>query len=250
MISKMAMEDIEAIRAGGIDVPPREVVRLNALGLRVERSAHGDGFSVLPRVAWLGDLCFREPTIGDEMWLGMASRTFDSDDAETLLLLRAASLSAKAEDLPPATDKKAVLKLVGDFQRGPASGYTVAQLFAALSYAISGADPEHGEEPPPREGGETDDGGVPADSAAADVPPLVAGVIMDGLALKLGGIEELAKLRPSQLRALVLYTLAAKNGDGVYKGEHGRALGAYFRALEAIRNPPAAEPPEETSANG
>lgn len=236
MISKMAMEDIEALRADGIDVPPREVVRLNALGLKVERSAHGDGFSVLPRVAWLGELCFREPTIGDEMWLGMASRTFNADDGETMLLLRAVSLSGKPEDLPPATDKKAVLKAIEDFQRGPAKSYTASQLFAALSYAISGASPEHGESAPPRvaENG-PEDGAEDTDSAEMDVPPLVAGVIMDGLALKLGTIDELAKLRPSQLRALTIYALAAKNGEGVYKGEHGRALGAYYRALDALK---------------
>ena len=50
MISKMAMEDIAALRADGIDVPPREVVRLNVLGLRVERGPESPDVFAAPRV--------------------------------------------------------------------------------------------------------------------------------------------------------------------------------------------------------
>ena len=93
MVSEMAMEDVEALRAAGGDVSPRDVVRLNALGLKVERAAHAPDFAAVPRTAELCGLVFREPTIAAEAWMEEACGVFDDEDWQTVLLLRALSLS-------------------------------------------------------------------------------------------------------------------------------------------------------------
>ena len=56
MISKMAMEDIEALRGEGITVTPEEAIRLNAFGLKVERNAESSEFYAMPRASVRGDV--------------------------------------------------------------------------------------------------------------------------------------------------------------------------------------------------
>ena len=93
MISEMAMEDIEALRADGIEVTPRDVVRLNALGLKVERAERASSDFAMPRVAFLGRMPLREPTIAAELWFDETGHVFDHEDGDTILLLRAFSMS-------------------------------------------------------------------------------------------------------------------------------------------------------------
>ena len=63
MTSKIAAEDIESLIAEGCIVHPSDVVRLNALGLRIEKRPDFR-LASLPRVALVGGVLFREPTIG------------------------------------------------------------------------------------------------------------------------------------------------------------------------------------------
>ena len=47
----------------------QDIIRLNALALEVERMRASFAENELPRVSFLGDAVFHEPTIGSEMWL-------------------------------------------------------------------------------------------------------------------------------------------------------------------------------------
>lgn len=62
MTSDLAMEDIESIMNDGGKVSPKDVVRLNALALKITNSATCD-IATLPRVACAYGITFREPTI-------------------------------------------------------------------------------------------------------------------------------------------------------------------------------------------
>lgn len=93
MISKMAIEDIDSLAEEGIKLTPREIVRLNAYGLKVERSTDAAERYALPRVAMLGKLTLRQPTIGSEIFLQKAAAVFDFDSVDTWLTLRVLSLS-------------------------------------------------------------------------------------------------------------------------------------------------------------
>ena len=60
MISHTAKEDIEAMEADGLRPSVSDIIRLNALGLRLERSAFSaQSLFCLPRVAYLGKLILR-----------------------------------------------------------------------------------------------------------------------------------------------------------------------------------------------
>lgn len=112
MVSKTAQADIEDMWDAGLKPTFHDIIRLNALALEVERIKSGFSLSELPRVSFLGEVVFREPTIGSEMWLTSASRLFDSDDMETFMILRAFSLSMPQSELPDPIDQKTVLEAI------------------------------------------------------------------------------------------------------------------------------------------
>lgn len=228
MISRMAMTDIETLRAEGLDVSPRDIVRLNALGLKVERAARAAEFVAVPRLAFLGDISFREPTIGDEEWLAIVGQSFNLEDGETETLVLAACLSTPFAELPDPRDRRAVMKLLKRFRKGPARRYTRAQLDAALEYAMYGNDATTGEAAPPKEDEEKEGDEKP------EAQPLWVGALRDGIALRLGTAAELRSLTPSQLHALVQYRFELKLGKPADAAQN-TALGEYCRTLDAVR---------------
>ncbi len=237
MISKMAMEDIEALRADGIDVPPREVVRLNALGLRVERGKDCAEIFAAPRVAFLGGNVLHEPELGGEMWLRQAADAFDLDEDQTWLALRVLVCATPWRDLPPPTDSEKVQTAISILFKRLAPS-TVRQVEAALRWVIDGDNPADGENPPPRP--------VAADSSAADAEDMPAryspefGLFWRGVALRIGTAADMKDLTVSAMmaacdRAEELATASIVGGAGDRKREHGNALGDYLRALDAVR---------------
>ena len=195
MISKMAMADIEALRADGIDVPPREVVRLNALGLRVERGPESADLFAAPRVAFVGDVVIREPSLGAEMWLRQALDAFDGDDEQTYFTLRVLSCVVPWRELPDPADQKAVRKAIKATLKR-LSDATLRQLDNALEWCIGGNLPETGEKPPPRP--------VADDSSAADAEDMPEryspefGLFYRGMAVRIGTAADILASRKNK----------------------------------------------------
>lgn len=223
----MAMEDIEAMRAAGVDVTPRDVVRLNALGLKVERSSRSADFHMLPRVAWAGEAVFREPTVAHEAWMCVAEKLFDLDDEDTVVLLRALCLSSKVEDLPDPSSRADVMDAIERLKAGPIASCTVRQLVNALGYALMGANACTGEHGPARVSDRTD-----ADTDPDDFT--VGRIIQEGVVMGLGTVRELSAMTESQVEALVLYKREVEYGEHARKGAHGRSVGAYLVAKDDI----------------
>lgn len=149
MISETAKCDVEDLWEAGLEPTFRDIIRLNAVALQVEQARSSFAVSILPRVSFLGDVVFREPTVGHEIWLAQASRLFDGDDDETYLMLRAYSLSMPQDDLPDPYSKDKILDGVQGF-RNKLAFATVRQMCAAMGYAIHGFDQATGEYPTPR----------------------------------------------------------------------------------------------------
>lgn len=63
MISKLAKQTIEKWQSEGLKPTFDDVIRLNALGLKVEHGSEACEFSAVPRVAFLGDYTLFEPTV-------------------------------------------------------------------------------------------------------------------------------------------------------------------------------------------
>ena len=237
MISKMAMYDIAQLRADGIEVPPREVVRLNALGLRVERGTDSAELFEAPRVAFIGDAVLREPTLGAEMWLREALDAFDGDDEETYLSLRVLSCAVPWRELPEPTDRRAVRKAI-KATLARLGGATLRQLDNALSWCIGGNLPESGERPPDKPAGDAD-AGDDADELPARYAPEF-GLFYRGMAVRIGTAEDMKDMTFSAMlavcdRAEMIATSSSFGGGRDRKADKNKATGDYFRALDAVR---------------
>lgn len=237
MISKTAMKDIEALRADGIDVPPREVVRLNALGLRMERGADSAEHYAAPRVAFIGEVVLREPTLGAEMWLRQALDAFDGDDEQTYFTLRVLTCIVPWRELPDPAQTRAVRKAIKAAMKSLGDA-TLRQVENALGWCIGGNLPESGEKPPPRP--------VADDSSAADAddpPPRFSpeyGLFYRGMAARIGTAADMKDMTYSAMlavcdRAEELATTSAFGGGRDAKAEKSKAFGDYMRALDAVR---------------
>ena len=232
VLSRMAMDDCDALRADGINVPPREVVRLNALGLRAELGPATWRDYAAPRVAFLGDCVLHEPTLGAEMWLKQACDVFDADDEQTWVALRILSCLRPWRELPNPTDRKAVLKAVYSALE-PLSAYTVRQIQNALEWCVGGNLPESGERPPPREREKR------GEDADADSPPErfspEYGLFLRGTALRIGTAADMKDMTYSMMVAACDRAEAIAGGGNDRKAEKATAMGDYFRALDAVR---------------
>ena len=225
MISKTAKADIEDMWEAGLKPTFDDIIRLNALALEVERMRSGFALNHLPRVAFLGEVAFREPTIGADIWLDEASQLFAADKAETFMLLRAFSLSMPQDKLPDPYDEKAVLKGVAEMSDRLAFA-TFPQIAAAIGYAVHGFSEEN-VLPVPREGGadEVPDGEI----VSFDV-----GLVRQGMVLKIGSAKELKDLPRRALEEMVRRAITAQCGRDARKDAVSLAEDDYLRTLDAI----------------
>lgn len=232
MISKMAMEDIEALRGEGITVTPEEAIRLNAFGLKVERNADSSEFYAMPRVSVLGDVTFHEPTIGSELWLSRVGKAFDLDDPDTFMQLRAYSLSVPQEMLAPPEDKEAVKDAVCGLVSAKLSRYTVRQVRNAVSYAVFGNDPSKREARPASSLKKEAERDAPGDEDFC----YEVGLMRQGLIYRLGSVDEIRKMTTSELEMLIEYELYLRFGSERNKSQHQRNLVDYYGVLDEIRS--------------
>lgn len=96
MCSELAKEDIEALLDEGCIVHPEDVIRLNALGLRLQKRPDFR-FSTLPRVAMCGEVRFSQPTIEQDIFLDNILQLFSKDEG-TVIALEAYVLAHPEED--------------------------------------------------------------------------------------------------------------------------------------------------------
>lgn len=85
MVSQLAQEDIEAMIDEGCIVHPSDVIRLNALGLKLEKLPDYR-LVAMPRIAVVGDVVFRQPTIAQDMFIDDAEEIMRADPATRLSL--------------------------------------------------------------------------------------------------------------------------------------------------------------------
>lgn len=238
MISGMAMHDIEKLKADGLDPTPADIIRLNALALKVDFTQSPATFYELPRVAFLGNVAFREPTIGHDIWIDSVSRFCDTKDLSTYLAIRAFALSHKLEDLPDAEDKDAVVKAIEKFTKIEIRSFTVNQVRCAITYAISGADHTAREFPAPHscDNEEEDEADEKTAEAIEDEALSVgAGVLFETLAMGLGvTVREILGFTLSKVRALQEAGLA-RNGIDLKKNRRNSRLGDYYVTRDEIR---------------
>lgn len=233
MTSKMAMEDIEALQQEGYSIPPTDVIRLNAFGLKVERSSESAESFVLHRVSLLGDIVFHEPTIGDEIYRSEIGRIYDLHDDDTFLLITAYIMSSDSESRPSSTDKDGIAVAIDELSK-KLSRFTEAQIWNALIYSSMGNFVGDNEQSPKKRKSESSD----SDDKDTDDEQysIHYGLAKDGVILNLGSMEEIKKYTTSELQVMMEMKLSMQDGNRTKKSTHARHLAEYYAVLSEIKN--------------
>ncbi len=145
MVSDLAIEDIESIIREGGTVSPRDVIRLNALGLRITDDPSYE-LAAMPRVASLEGIVFKQPCVEQDMFLDEAARVYDADKA-TILALEAYVLAHDDVDWAELRSPKIFAVKVGGWVKANLGKVTAAQLRRTIDYCLYGVDPDTGEMP-------------------------------------------------------------------------------------------------------
>lgn len=225
MNSKTAQADVEEMWEAGLKPTFADIIRLNALALNVERIKAGFSISELPRVAFLGNVAFRETTVGSEIWLAEASQLFDLDEPETYIILRAFSLSRPQGELPDPADEKAVIAGVQAFKDALAFA-TLRQVVAATGYAIHGFSPDAGERAAERK--DLDKEAERADDCYE------VGLMRSGMLYRIGSAADLRDLPPRALSEMVRRAMSRDHGANMRKDAVSDAEDDYLRTLDEI----------------
>lgn len=233
MISPTAIADIKTAISSGVEFKPEEIIRLNALGLRYDYSRDGSEMRIMPRVAWLGDVAFREPTIGHEIWMYEAADIFDFDNGETRVKVRAYCLATPPLELPAMTEGLSSIKRkVQEFCRGKLSSYTLGQVANALMFAEYGDVQTAMEIPAPKQR-----------SRRKRSKPVregdycyEVGLLRNGILLKLGTPDKLKDMTVSELETLIIESMKIDNRFGVEYAKNltSSAFADYRRTLDCI----------------
>ncbi len=233
MISPTAIADIKAAISSGVIFKPEEIIRLNALGLRYDYSKSNADMRIMPRVAWLGDVAFREPTIGHEIWMYDAAEIFDFDNAETRVKVRAYCLATPPLELPPMTDGIASIKRkVQKFCRNKISQYTLGQVACALMFAENGDIQTAGEFPVAKKESKRKKNKLVQEGEHC----YEVGLLRNGMLLNLGTPDKLIGITVSGLETLIVEKMKLDDRIGVEyaKDMTNSAFGDYKRTLDSI----------------
>lgn len=215
----------------GCVIHPSDVVRLNALGLKLERSAFSSSsLFCLPRVAYLGDVILRQPTMGHEIWLDEVGQIMDMSDPATNLAVTAYACSVHdADDLPKSHSKMRVMIALMTFKIRVRK-YTLQQIINATRYVCNGNDAELYEYPVANNKSNDENDYVDNEMS------MPIGIILDGVARGLGiSLADAKQMTQSQ------YVLTVKRYLYVHglldlKDENERARADYFATFESIKN--------------
>lgn len=230
MVSQMVMEDIAALEARGARLTPEEIVRLNCLGLRVERGPRSAALFAPARIGWAGNVAIRQPTLGAERWCDTcAAQWFRGDEYDSALLWACAHGDIPGFFQRPEHREEASCRaVIAAWGARVLSVVTADQLKHALHVALFGDDPAADV--------------VPEKSARAErlarergeyAPPSDEDLANQALACGLGlSLADLEALTFSRVAGLI--RLWRSNHDWDLSAAESRAFADYTVTLAAI----------------
>lgn len=230
----MAMEDIDDLMGQGYNLAPRDIIRLNAFGCRVEHNTHSCKTFILQRCALLGNLVFREPTIGHNIFRSTVESVFEIDTNDNFFL-DAYILTRQASELPDPRNKDEIQKCVNDFIK-QLQDFTQWQVLNALEYVKWGNVSSDDELPIKKSNQKEDE----EDNEDYSMFSIDYGYIKDGVAIGLNmSIDEMKKLTRSELRRALDEAWAYKCASSGYKPESrlkDKYESEYWAELDRIKN--------------
>lgn len=248
MTSSLAIAELEQMKADGLSPSFDDIIRLNALALKVEAATNKKAVSsiyYLPRACKISDkVGFRQPAIGHEVWIAKIDRLC-AKNFETALAVKAFALSRPPSALPDPDDPKSVITAVETFATECAD-FTRDQIFAALEYVIFGASETAGEHPATPKTDETENADgerVPDGTEGEDWKECVAaGSLIDGqIALWGMNIREVEMMTRRQLdevirRSCVYHGLSLKDDSEELRNEFYATSAEIRERLEKEKN--------------
>lgn len=235
MISKFAIDEIESMQDKGLNPTPRDIIRLNALALKVDE-ARGKNVrhsaELLPRIALLKPgVFFRQPTIGHELWITKALRWIRRGDYHSILAVNCYALSSPPDALPDADDPANVGKAVAEYA-ATMSEFTTDQLYAAIDYVKFGADHITGEQGSPEV---EDDDGEPEDLNLDWDECVAVGTLSEGAAVLWGlSLAEMKTMTRAQLNAAIFRAYYFHGMKKQFEMSERIALGNFYSAKGEI----------------
>lgn len=231
MISELAIADIEELKSKGLNPDVKDIIRLNALGLQIEKCIDTESTYTLPRVAFLGNEAFREPTLAHTNWIDqMMSYHTKSDDYSSYIAVNAYALSRNEDTLPDIFNKKLCVDSIQNYCDNNLRKFTIRQISAAIKYALYGAEQTSNEFPLINN---HDKDKNMYDYINDPLTAVGCGILIKTLALGLGiSVREIQKLTLSQINRLEYMALRSKGFTD--KQFQETAQGMYFTTLDAI----------------
>lgn len=235
MISKFAIDEIETLQEQGYRLTPRDIIRLNALALKVTEARGKDVTKsefLLHRVAVLAPgVTLRQPCVGHEIWIESVFRWIDRDDYQTILAVNCFALSRPPDALPDPDDPAVVKSAVEEYA-AKMSGFSTDQLYVALDYVKNGANHTTGEYYSRRRDGDddtTEDLGIDWDECVA------VGVLREGAAVLWGlSLAEMKKMTRTELQEAISRAYWFHGKDHCMDSAEKKALGDFYAAKNEI----------------
>lgn len=222
MISNYAISEIKRLEKQGLKPTIEDVIRLNGLGLKIERSDKCGTIYEMPRVAYLGTLSFREPTIAHVEWIDMVRTYVNQRNYDTIIAVHAFALSRDASALPAKESQFDCTEEIAKFVKRELAVFTFDQVKAAIIYALHGAD-EAACEYPNGEDEETDD----------VLRSLGTGVMLETATLGLGmSIRDISKLTVRQAKELQKVAIGQAQCVKVFKTKAEQDFQLAFYQIE------------------
>ena len=157
MISQLAKDDLDDLRAEGLAPSDEDVIRLHALAARISDGPETTAYNA-PRFAVAGGVVFWEPTMAAHFWYSYAKRYADDEPTEDWLFAFACAKGRERGYLDGLRDPEEIQCALGHFIASVTA--TKAEVENAVYYAAVGIEdpkPEKTELAKGRERAETPD---------------------------------------------------------------------------------------------
>ena len=226
MISQLAKEDLDDLRAEGLTPSDEDVIRLHALALKISDGQETTAYNA-PRFAVAGGVVFWEPTVAALFWYQYAKRYADNQAVEDWMFAFACANGRKRGYLDGLYDPEAIQCALGMFLHSCTA--TKAEVDNAVYYAAVGIEevkPEKTEIAKAREKNTTPDERERRNFAAIE-ERLAEAAAATGLTF-----DDLMIQTPSRLRGMI-YAAHVQAGMEMSKTS-AKAHADYLATLNAI----------------
>ena len=227
MISQLAKEDLDDLRAEGLTPSDEDVIRLHALAARISDGQETTAYNA-PRFAVAGGKVFWEPTMAALFWYAYAKRYAADEDTEDWFFAFACAHGRERGYLDGLRDPAEIERALGHFIASVTA--TKAEVENAVYYAAVGQEvrPEKTELAKRRERETTPDERERRNFAALE-ETLSQAAAATGLTF-----DDLMCQTPSRLRGMI-YAAHVQAGMELTKTS-AKAHADYLATLNAITN--------------